>query len=94
MTSDTPIPRSTVARRVLVSFGVTLVAFAVTLGWGIVAQRRAADDSVELTRGYVPTAMRVAQLRAAQVCLADLFGGFEILLVVVVGVEAVALEAA
>ena len=47
---------STVARRVLASFAITVVAFAVTLGWGIVAQRRAADDSVELARGYVPVA--------------------------------------
>jgi signal transduction histidine kinase len=68
-------PRSTIARRVLASFAVTVVAFAVTLGWGIVAQRRAADDSVELTRGYVPTAMRLAQLRAAQGTLSTLVDG-------------------
>jgi signal transduction histidine kinase len=68
-------PRSTVARRVLASFAVTVVAFAVTLGWGIVAQRRAADDSVELGRGYVPVAMRLAQLRAAQTTLSTLVDG-------------------
>jgi two-component system NtrC family sensor kinase len=67
--------RSTVARRVLGSFAVTVVAFAVTLGWGIVAQRRAADDSVELARGYVPVAMRLAQLRAAQATLSTLVDG-------------------
>jgi two-component system NtrC family sensor kinase len=71
----TSVPRSTVASRVLASFAVTVVAFAVTLGWGIVAQRRAADDSEELTRGYVPTAMRVAQLRAAQGTLSTLVDG-------------------
>jgi signal transduction histidine kinase len=68
-------PRSTVARRVLGSFAVTVVAFAVTLGWGIVAQRRAADDSVELARGYLPVAMRLAQLRAAQTTLSTLVDG-------------------
>lgn len=59
----------------LVSFGITVVAFAVTLGWGIAAQRRAADDSVELSRGYVPVAMRLAQLRAAQTTLSTLVDG-------------------
>jgi two-component system, NtrC family, sensor kinase len=68
-------PRSTVARRVLGSFGVTVVAFAVTLGWGVVAQKRAADDSVELARGYVPVAMRLAQLRATQSTLSTLVDG-------------------
>jgi signal transduction histidine kinase len=68
-------PRSTVARRVLASFAITVVAFAATLGWGIVAQRRAADDSVELGRGYVPVAMRLAQLRAAQTTLSTLVDG-------------------
>ncbi|HEX8796310.1 MAG TPA: ATP-binding protein [Polyangiaceae bacterium] len=63
------------ARRVLASFAITVVAFALTLGWGIFAQRRAADDSVELARGYVPVAMRLAQLRAAQVTLSTLIDG-------------------
>jgi signal transduction histidine kinase len=68
-------PRSTIARRVLASFAVTVVAFAATLGWGIVAQQRAADDSLELARGYVPVAMRLAQLRAAQTTLSTLVDG-------------------
>ncbi len=59
----------------LASFGVTVIAFAVTLGWGVIAQRRAADDSVELARGYVPVAMRLAQLRAAQSTLSTLVDG-------------------
>jgi two-component system NtrC family sensor kinase len=67
--------RSTIARRVLASFAVTVVAFAVTLGLGVIAQRRAADDSVELARGYVPVAMRLAQLRAAQTTLSTLVDG-------------------
>lgn len=68
-------PRSTIARRVLASFTITVVAFAITLGWGIFAQRRAADDSVELARGYVPVAMKLAQLRAAQSTLSTLVDG-------------------
>lgn len=68
-------PRSTVATRVLASFAITVVAFAITLGWGIFAQRRAADDSVELARGYVPVAMKLAQLRAAQSTLSTLVDG-------------------
>jgi two-component system NtrC family sensor kinase len=68
-------PRSTIARRVLASFAITVVAFAATLGWGIAAQRRAAEDSVELGRGYVPVAMRLAQLRAAQTTLSTLVDG-------------------
>jgi two-component system NtrC family sensor kinase len=68
-------PRSSIARRVLASFAITLVAFAVTLGGGIAAQRRAAEDSVELGRGYVPVAMRLAQLRAAQTTLSTLVDG-------------------
>ncbi len=51
------------------------MAFAITLGWGIFAQRRAADDSVELARGYVPVAMKLAQLRAAQSTLSTLVDG-------------------
>ena len=46
-----------------------------TLGLGVIAQRRAADDSVELARGYVPVAMRIAQLRAAQATLSTLVEG-------------------
>jgi signal transduction histidine kinase len=65
----------TIARRVLATFAVTVLAFAMTLGLGVVAQRRAADDSVELARGYVPVAMRIAQLRAAQATLSTLVDG-------------------
>jgi two-component system NtrC family sensor kinase len=73
--SPAPPPRSTIATRVLASFAVVVVAFAVTLGWGIVAQRRAADDSLELARGYVPVALRVSQLRATQSTLSTLIDG-------------------
>ena len=50
-------PRSKVASRVLASFAVTVVAFAVTVGLSVYAQRRAALDQEELTRGFVPAAL-------------------------------------
>ncbi len=71
----TPPPRSTIATRVLASFAITVVAFAFTVGWGVVAQRRAADDSVELARGYLPVALKLGQLRATQATLSTLVDG-------------------
>jgi signal transduction histidine kinase len=64
-----------VARRVLASFAVTVLAFAVTVGWSGVAQRRTAEDSTELTSGYVPVALRLGQLRATQGTLSTLVDG-------------------
>lgn len=68
-------PRKTIARRVLASFAITLVAFAVTVGYSVVAQRRAAQDTEELARGYVPVALRLGQLRATQATLSTLVDG-------------------
>jgi two-component system NtrC family sensor kinase len=68
-------PRSTVASRVLASFAITVVAFAITVGWSVVAQRRAAEDSVELGKGYVPVALKLGQLRATQATLSTLVDG-------------------
>lgn len=59
----------------LASFAVTVLAFAFTVGWGIVAQRRAAEDSVELARGYLPVALKLGQLRATQATLSTLVDG-------------------
>lgn len=48
-------PRSgAVARRLLISFVAVMIAFAVTVGWGVVAQRRTARDSELLRSGYLP----------------------------------------
>jgi hypothetical protein len=44
-------PRRTVATRILVSFAVTLVAFALTAGVSVLAQKRTAEDSEELAKG-------------------------------------------
>jgi two-component system NtrC family sensor kinase len=71
----TPIPRSAIATRVLASFGVTVLAFAITVGWSVVAQRRTAQDSEELAKGFVPVALKLGQLRAVQETLATLVDG-------------------
>jgi signal transduction histidine kinase len=68
-------PRKTIATRVLASFAVTVIAFAVTVGWSVALQRRAAEDNEELAKGYVPVAMKLAQLRATQATLAALVDG-------------------
>jgi signal transduction histidine kinase len=67
--------RRTVATRVLISFAVTLLAFAVTASWSLVAQRRTAADSDELSKGYLPVALKLGQLRATQATLATLIDG-------------------
>jgi len=64
-----------VATRVLLSFGVTLLAFAVTVGWSIAAQRRTAADTEELSKGYLPVALKLGQLRATQATLSTLIDG-------------------
>jgi two-component system NtrC family sensor kinase len=58
-----------------VSFGVTLLAFAVTAMWSVAAQRRTAADSDELSKGYLPVALKLGQLRATQATLATLIDG-------------------
>ncbi len=68
-------PRKTVARRVLASFAVTIIAFAGTVGWSGIAQKRAADDSEELAKGYVRVALELGQLRATQATLSTLVDG-------------------
>ena len=70
-----PATRRTIATRVLFSFAVTLLAFAVTALWSVAAQRRTAADSEELSKGYVPVALKLGQLRATQATLATLIDG-------------------
>ncbi len=67
--------RAAVATRVLVSFAITLLAFAVTVGLSVAAQRRTAADSEELSKGYLPIALKLGQLRATQATLATLIDG-------------------
>lgn len=68
-------PSKTLANRILVSFGITLVAFAVTVGFTIAAQKRAADDSEELAKGFVPVALNLGKLRAVQSTLTAIIEG-------------------
>jgi hypothetical protein len=67
--------KRSVAGRVLASFTVTVVAFAVTVGWSVVAQRTTAQRSEELALGYVPVALKLGQLRAAQATVSALVDG-------------------
>ncbi|MCL2723943.1 MAG: HAMP domain-containing histidine kinase [Polyangiaceae bacterium] len=68
-------PRRTVAARILASFAVTLLAFAITAGYSALSLKRTADDSDELAKGYVPVALKIGQLRAVQSTLAALVDG-------------------
>lgn len=68
-------PRRTIATRVLLSFAVTLLAFAVTVGWSAITQRRSALDSEVLTDKLVPVALKLGQLRATQTTLSTLVDG-------------------
>lgn len=63
------------ATRILASFTITLVAFAITLGWSVAMQRRAARDNDEITKGFLPVALKLGQLRATQATLAALVDG-------------------
>ncbi len=73
--SGAPSNQRTLATRILLSFAVTLVAFAVTVGFSALSQKRTAGDSDELTRGYVPVALKLGQLRSVQSTLASLVDG-------------------
>ncbi|HEY1958655.1 MAG TPA: ATP-binding protein [Polyangiaceae bacterium] len=75
MAHDLVRARRTIATRVLLSFAVTLIAFAVTALWSVAAQRRTAADSEELSKGYLPVALKLGQLRATQATLATLIDG-------------------
>lgn len=77
MTARTSVPppvtaQRSLATRVLVSFAVALALFAITVGFSVVAQRKAAKDSEELARGYVPVALELGELRAVQTTLTTL----------------------
>jgi two-component system NtrC family sensor kinase len=58
--------RRTVAGRLLASYLVVLVAFAITVGWSFLALRAAARDAELLRAGYVPLLLRVGEALAAQ----------------------------
>jgi signal transduction histidine kinase len=58
--------RRTVAGRLLASYLLVLVAFAVTVGWSFLALRAAARDAELLRAGYVPLLLRIGEALAAQ----------------------------
>jgi len=58
--------RRLLARRVLASFAVVVIAFAATVGAGLTAQRQAARDVADLSVGYLPLETALASARAAQ----------------------------
>ncbi|HEY8077271.1 MAG TPA: HAMP domain-containing sensor histidine kinase [Labilithrix sp.] len=64
-----PPPRGTIATRILASFAVTLVAFAITFGFAAVAQRRTAQESLVLAEGWVPMASSLGQLRSVELTI-------------------------
>jgi signal transduction histidine kinase len=65
-------PSQTLATRILLSFAITLIAFAVTVGFTVAALKRAAEDSEELAKGYVPVALKLGRLRAVQSTFASI----------------------
>lgn len=75
MHSSPEKPSRTLATRILLSFAVTLVAFAVTVGFTVSAQRSAAEDSEEMSKGFVPVALKLGKLRAVQSTLASIVDG-------------------
>jgi signal transduction histidine kinase len=68
---DSP-PSKTLATRILVSFAITLIAFAVTIGFIVAAQKRAAEDSEEMVKGFVPVALKLGKLTAVQSTFASI----------------------
>lgn len=67
--------RHTIARRILISFAVAVIAFGVTLGFGVRALLQSQRDSERLSEMLVPVALKLGQLRATQATLATLVDG-------------------
>lgn len=61
-----PKARRTVAGRLLASYLVVLVAFAVTAGWSLLALRDAARDATLLRAAYVPLLSSIGEALAEQ----------------------------
>ncbi len=68
--NDTRLPsagrRRTVAQRVLISFSVVLLGFALVAGWSVIAQRNAARDANLMRFGYLPLSIALRDLVAVQ----------------------------
>ncbi len=61
-----PLRRRTVAERLLGSYLLVLIAFAVTVGWSFSALRAAARDAELLYAGYDPLLLRIGEALAEQ----------------------------
>src|SRR5690606_14232207 len=58
-------PRS-VASRIVLSYGVVLLAFALASTWSVATFRAAAKDAALVRQGYMPLALEARDLVAAQ----------------------------
>lgn len=61
-----PHPRRTVATRVLLSYAIVTIAFAVAAGWSVVALRNASREADLMRSGYLPLALALRDLVANQ----------------------------
>ena len=61
-----PTRRRTVAARVLVSYALITLCFALVAGWSVVAQRKAARDADLVRTGYLPLSLALRDLVARQ----------------------------
>src|SRR5215218_5442906 len=66
MADVVPTRRRTVAARLLATYVVVLAAFALTVGWSVLALRAAARDAQVLRAGYVPFLLRLGEALAEQ----------------------------
>lgn len=60
------VTKRTVASRVLGSYGLIMIAFALVAGWSVLAQRNAAREARLMRSGYFPLALSVRDLVAKQ----------------------------
>ncbi len=61
-----PRPRRAVATRVLLSYAIVTIAFAVAAGWSVVALRNASREADLMRSGYLPLALALRDLVANQ----------------------------
>lgn len=61
-----PVRRRTVARRVLYSFTIVMIGFALVAGWSVIALQDAARDAQLMRSGYLPLSLALRDLVAAQ----------------------------
>jgi signal transduction histidine kinase len=60
------VRRRTVARRVLVSYAIVMLGFALVAGWSVVALRDASQEARLMRSGYLPLGLALRDLVASQ----------------------------